>query len=257
MSARPFHGSQPLRSALRTHIGYGFKGGVSRRGTLRTLYRVMRDRQATATIRSSDHHEEPRRIGFAGGDEALVRALRSGHPGAPTELFDRYSADVQRVLAAVIGMDDELPDLLHEVFARALADIGKLDDPERLKPWLTSIAVFTARGCIRKRRRGRWLRFWAPETLPEVPTGEAPLEAREALAAIYRVLSKLPAQDRIAFSLRFVAGLELTEVAAACRVSLSSIKRRLARAEQRFLELAQRDPVLSERLSESVRWRSR
>jgi RNA polymerase sigma-70 factor (ECF subfamily) len=213
-------------------------------------------RQLKKAVQPWAGRSEPRRIGFAGGDAALVEALRSGHPGAPTELFDRYSAHIERVLAAVLGIDRELPDLLHEVFSKAFSDIDKLDNPERLGSWLTSIAVFTARGCIRRRRRGRWLRFWAPEELPDVPTGEAPLEAREALAAIYRVLDNLPTQERIVFSLRFVSGLELTDVARACRVSLSTIKRRLGRAEQLFLEAARRDPVLSERLEGSERWRS-
>jgi RNA polymerase sigma-70 factor, ECF subfamily len=219
----------------------------------------MKDPRAIAR-----HHDAPaseasaRRIGFAGDDAVLVRALLSGHPGAPAELFDRYGAHVERVLAAVLGVDDELPDLLHEVFARALADVGALDQPDRLRAWLTSIAVHTARGCIRRRRRGRWLRFWAPEELPEfrAPASEATLEAREALAAIYRILRELPEPERIAFSLRFIGGLELVDVAAACRTSLSSLKRRLARAEGRFMELARRDPALAERLGEGSRWRS-
>lgn len=226
---------------------------------LRTLLEKMKDPRAIARQREPRTREaSTRRIGFAGDDDVLVRALRSGHPGAPAELFDRYGRHVERVLAAVLGVDAELPDLVHEVFARALTDAGAIEQPERLRSWLTTIAVHTARGCIRSRRRSRWLRFWAPEELPEVdaPAGEATVEAREALAAVYRILGELPDPERIAFSLRFVAGLELTDVAAACRTSLSSLKRRLARAESRFVELARREPVLAERLGASTRWRS-
>lgn len=128
---------------------------------------------------------EVRHLSYSGDDETLAAALVSGHPGAPAALFDRYGANVQRTLASVLGIDDELSDLLHEVFARAFVDISKLDDPARLKAWLASIAVFTARGCIRQRRRRRWLRFWAPENLPELPENPAPHEAREALRATY------------------------------------------------------------------------
>lgn len=197
------------------------------------------------------------RIGFSGEDRALVAALVAGHPGAPAALFDRYGAHVQRVLASALGVDQELPDLLHEVFAQALGSVAKLEDPERLKAWLTRIAVFTARGCIRRRRRWRWIRFLEPTALRDVPDGPAPFEAREALAAIYDLLERLPTRDRLLLSLRLVGGMELTEVAAACGVSLATAKRHLARAEARFLELARSDPVLSERLEESPRWRQR
>ena len=74
-------------------------------------------------------------------DAALVSALRNGEPAARAELFDRYAAHAQRVLARVLGHDAELADLLHDVFARALTQIDRLEDPSALKAWLTMIAV--------------------------------------------------------------------------------------------------------------------
>jgi RNA polymerase sigma-70 factor (ECF subfamily) len=210
-----------------------------------------------ATAQREEAKAKVHQIGFSGDDGALVAALVDGHPGAPAALFDRYGSHVERVLASVIGIDPELPDLLHEVFARALAKVGTIEDPERLKAWITRIAVYTARGCIRRRKRGRWLRFWEPEMLKDLPDGPSPLEAREALAAIYDLLERLSTRDQLVFSLRFIGGLELTEVAVACGVSLATIKRHLAKAEGRFLELARHDPVLAERLEESPRWRQR
>jgi RNA polymerase sigma-70 factor (ECF subfamily) len=48
--------------------------------------------------------------------------------------------------------------------------------------------------------------------------------------------------------------MQLTEVAAACRVSLATVKRRLARAEKRFVDAAKDHPALSERLAHGGRW---
>ena len=45
--------------------------------------------------------------GFAGDDAALVAALRRGEPGAPAALYDRHAAYLRRVLARVLGVDDE------------------------------------------------------------------------------------------------------------------------------------------------------
>jgi RNA polymerase sigma-70 factor (ECF subfamily) len=188
-------------------------------------------------------------------DDALVGALREGHAAAKVELFDRYARHIERILARILGQDAELADLLHEVFARSLSAIETLEDPRALERWLTGIAVLTARECIRRRVRGRWLRFLSFDDLPEAEGVQPDDEGREALRATYAVLERLGADDRIAFALRYVEGLELTDVAAACHVSLNTIKRRLARAERRFSALAAREPSLTARLAKGARWK--
>jgi RNA polymerase sigma-70 factor (ECF subfamily) len=188
-------------------------------------------------------------------DSALVEALRNGHPAAKAEFFDRYARHVERILVRILGHERDLADLLHEVFARALAAHGTLRDPRALKPWLTGVAALTAREFIRRRARGRWLHFFADEALPEVESVPADEDAREALRATYAVLDRLGADERVAFALRYFEGMELTAVAAACDVSLNTIKRRLDRAERRFLALAEREPALESWLPERTRWK--
>lgn len=181
---------------------------------------------------------------FAGDDATLVAAIREGQVGCTAELFDRYGSHVQRVLANILGFDPELADLIQEVFARALASLHTLNDGAKLKAWLTSIAVFTARGCIRARTRRRWLGLATPSQLGQQPAPRVPEEVREALRATYEVLEQLPSNERIAFTLRYFHGLELTDLAEACGVSLATIKRRLARARLRFMALARHRPAL-------------
>ncbi len=194
---------------------------------------------------------------FPGDDAALVAALQRGDPGAPAALFDRHGEHVQRVLANVLGLDNDLPDLVHEVFARALKGIHGIREESHLKAWITRIAVFTARGHIRQRVRKRWLLFFAPEDLPEPPSTELAPETREALRSTYAVMDRMPADQRIAFSLRFVQGMKLKEVAQACDVSLATIKRRLSAAEKQFLKLARQEEALRPWIEEGRRWGSR
>ncbi len=179
-------------------------------------------------------------------DELLVLSLRAHHPDAGTQLFDRYAPHVRRVLVRVMGPDSEILDLVQDVFVTALESVNRLVDPKALRAWLTQIAVFTARAKIRRRVRGRILRFLPFSELPEPELPPADFEASEAMQAVYRVLDGLDTDQRIAFALRFVAGMELTEVAASCGVSLATIKRRLARAQTSFANLAEREPALAE-----------
>jgi RNA polymerase sigma-70 factor (ECF subfamily) len=194
-------------------------------------------------------------------DAALVEGLRAGHPTAMAEFHDRFARPVQRILWGILGPDQELSDLHHDVFVRALASLGKLRAPDALGGWVNTIAVHTAQACLEKRiSRRRWVGSASTETLPEASSSEpgAQLDAREALRAIHALLEQLCVEDRIAFALRHLDGFELTEVAEACQVSLATIKRRLSRAEEHFARLVASSPVLAEQIKgRDTRWNRR
>jgi RNA polymerase sigma-70 factor (ECF subfamily) len=159
---------------------------------------------------------------------------------------------VERVLRRVLGHErhTELADLLHEVFVQAMSSAHKLRDPGALRAWLQGIAVYTACRTIRYRKARRWLRFYGPEELPEQPSMDVPHEVREAFARTYAVLERMPAAERAVFSLRYVEGMQVDELARALDVSASTVKRRLGKAVQRFLRLARNDRVLAEWLGD-------
>jgi RNA polymerase sigma-70 factor (ECF subfamily) len=179
-------------------------------------------------------------------DAALVAALRAGRNDAKIALFERHAKHVQRVLARVLGSDPDLSDLIHDVFVAALTSLGKLEDPNALRSWLTKIAVFTAKGCIRRRVRRSFIRLHPDEELPHIPTEMTSPEISQALRCTYRILNELDADERIAFTLRFIDGMELAAIADACDVSLSTVKRRVARAQAKFTKLAQLEPALAD-----------
>lgn len=189
-------------------------------------------------------------------DHDLVQALRRGDSWAPTALVRKYHPKVERLVAGALGIDSELSDVVQDVFLSVLKNVHQLKDPAALPGWIASLAVFTARGQIRKRRRWRWIRFLAPEDVPEAPSAGHDHEGSATMRAVYQAIDTLPEDERMAFTLRFVAEMELTEVAAACRVSLATIKRRLSRAETRFAAAAGESSLLRERLSRSDRFTS-
>src|SRR5262249_13721280 len=186
------------------------------------------------------------RLHAAESDEALVAALRAGRPGAGQALFDVHGAYVRKVLLRVLGPDAEISDLVQDVFVVALESLSKLENPRALRGWLAQIAVFQARHYIRHRKQWRILRFFAPQDMPSGRVSSPDFEASEALRATYRLLAELSADEQVAFTLRFIEGMDLAEVATACDVSLATIKRRLARAEERFIKLAKQEPSLAE-----------
>lgn len=184
-------------------------------------------------------------------DARLVAALKAREPGAVEALLRRYGNHLRRVLTRVLGSDDtETPDVLQEVAVIAWQSIGRLSDPLALKAWLTQIAVFTARGLIRRRHRQRWLSFF--EELPERSVPWASPEMQEAARAVYRIFDRMPVDERIPFALRMLDGLELEATAEACGMSLATVRRRLVRAERRFHKMARQCDALLPWLDEIV-----
>jgi RNA polymerase sigma-70 factor (ECF subfamily) len=163
---------------------------------------------------------------------------------------------VQRILRKVLGPQPrlELPDLIHDVFVRALASVDQLREPGAMLAWLQMITLRVAYRALHAQKARRWLRFWEPLEVVELPAGAVDLDALEAYRRTYAVLDRMPAEERVVFALRHIDGMELSPLAVACGVSLATVKRRLVKAEQRFAAAAQRDPVLRPWLEEGHRW---
>lgn len=176
-------------------------------------------------------------------DAALVEAVLAGDDAARAAFFDRHAELVQRVLARMLGADSELEDLLHDVFVQAFGSLGGLRDPRAIRSWLVGVAAHTARRCIRRRQRGRWLSFFATSELPEPPSA-ASEDAHSELRTIQQLLSRLSVDEQRVFSLRWLEGMQVEEVAVACALSVSTTKRRLASAQRRFRAMASRHPEI-------------
>lgn len=185
------------------------------------------------------------RLPLPDSDAGLVGAVRAGHPDAHEELVRRCGPDVERILYRVLGPDSEMEDLAHEVFIAAFACLEQLREPKALRSWLVGIAVRKARKLIARRKRWSFMRNVAPTDLPEQVAATSSAEISEAFRSTYRIMSELPVDDRVAFALRHVDGMELTAVAEATDVSLATAKRRVARARRRFLQLAQKNDALA------------
>jgi RNA polymerase sigma-70 factor (ECF subfamily) len=180
-------------------------------------------------------------------DAALVKALQARESGSAELLFERYGPYVERLIVRTVGLDPEVPDLIQEVFARALEGIRSVRESWALKGWIGSVALFTARGYLRSRRiRRRWLSVFSSDEVPEPAAIVASPEVSRTLARTYAILDALPTDERIAFALRVIDRMELTEISEVTGVSLATVKRRITRAQELFWDKARRDPLLRE-----------
>jgi RNA polymerase sigma-70 factor (ECF subfamily) len=181
-------------------------------------------------------------------DAALVAAVRAGAPLAAARVWDRYASLSRRILRRVLGPSAEVEDALQEVFLRLFRDFDSLREPSALKSFLFGITLHVAAGELRRRRARRWLLLSEDGELPD---SERSLvvrhdEERQALFALYRILDRVDTKRRLVFVLRYVEGLELSELSLVLGCSLATTKRRVADAAERVCKLAARDPHLSQ-----------
>jgi RNA polymerase sigma-70 factor, ECF subfamily len=157
-------------------------------------------------------------------------------------LVETYRPYLTRVLSRQVGRDQELPDLLHDVFVAAFESIDRLQQPQALPGFLTQLAVNVARGHVRRCVQRRAL---VQGLTPSANQHRARLDhvASEAALAASELLAHLPLDQRVPLALRFLMEMELAEVAAACRLSIPTVKRRLAAARRRALRLATQPPA--------------
>lgn len=176
---------------------------------------------------------EVAREGFA----SLIEGFTAGRPGADREIVDRFKGHVRRLLTRMVGPGPDVEDLLQETMFRVFQRIGKVDPPDALPGYVTSVTVLVAREALRRRRRARWLSFFSSQDLAEIASRTGVEDVPEDVRAFYQAASKLPAQSQLCVTLRYVEGMALAEVAEATGVSLATAKRHLHRAEQEMVTL--------------------
>ena len=149
-------------------------------------------------------------------------------------LYLRYAPYVAAIGARMLGRDDELDDLVQDVFMHVLGGLGQLREPAAFKGWLAQITI---RGATRRLRK-RGLRRELPQELSCTQTVTP--EQRTLSREIYNQLDVLCPKSRVIWVLRHVEGEALHVIAERTGCSLSTVQRRLIEAqatlEDRFLQ---------------------
>ncbi|MBN1610851.1 MAG: sigma-70 family RNA polymerase sigma factor, partial [Polyangiaceae bacterium] len=149
----------------------------------------------------------------------------------PDKVYRRYAAYVAATAHRLLGGDHEVDDTVQEVFVIAVRGLKSVRDPEAVKGWLACIAVRVVRRRLRMRRARKFVGFDTPVPLDPADWAASP-EQRTLLLQVYRALESLPANERIAWTLRYLQGERLEDVAAQCGYSLATAKRRIAAASR-------------------------
>jgi RNA polymerase sigma-70 factor, ECF subfamily len=169
-------------------------------------------------------------------DEHLVARVRRSEAQAFELLYRRHAGFAFNLAVRIQGSAVDVEDVVHDAFLKARERLEDLRDSAAFRPWLGSIVVRLVRTRLRRRKLLAALGLTAPEPveIESIATPDADPEARALLAQVYALLQTLSADDRIAWTLRYVERHRLETVSVMMDCSLATAKRRIARV-QRFL----------------------
>ena len=145
-----------------------------------------------------------------------------------------------RVAYAVCGDAEAARDAVQGAWTIAWRRLPTLRDPAQVRAWLVAIAANEARQAVRK--RGHRTIVDISESLDAAP-GADPADGI-GIVDLARALAGLKPDDRALLALRFVAGLDSTEIAAQLGMSASGVRSRLSRLSSvsgRSSTMAERD----------------
>jgi RNA polymerase sigma-70 factor (ECF subfamily) len=170
-------------------------------------------------------------------DAELVLRVLKHDVNAFEALYRRHAGFALNLAVRIQGSSADVEDVVHDAFLRAHQRLAELRDAAAFRAWLGSIVVRIVRTRLRRRRLVALLGLAVPDPvdLDAVAAPDADPESRALLAQVYALLQSLPADDRIAWTLRHVERHRLESVADLTGCSLATAKRRIARA-QRYLD---------------------
>lgn len=163
-------------------------------------------------------------------DEGLAHQVAlavRGDEAAFTRIVRAHHDDMTRVCYVVCGDLDIADEAVQAAWSIAWRRLSTLRDPDRLRPWLISVAVNEARRLVKRRNR----RSVVEIDLASVEATEVAADPgrRATDLDLVNALARLPAEDRAMLALRYVAGFDSSELARLTGRSASGTRARLAR----------------------------
>ena len=151
-------------------------------------------------------------------------------------MFRAYSPYVAAIAWRLLARDDEIEDVVQEVFLRAVSGLREMRAPEAIKGWLAVVTVRVARRRLRARKVRTFFGFGSAIDYESLPSKDATAHDIAVLGEVHAALANVPVNKRIAWLLRYGAGESLEQISVACGRSLATTKRWIAEAQKHLEE---------------------
>jgi RNA polymerase sigma factor (sigma-70 family) len=159
----------------------------------------------------------------------VVAAIAAGDPAGLAEAYDRYAAPLYRFCRGMLPEPADAADVVQDTFVIAVPRMSALRDPQRLRPWLYTVA---RNECLRKLRSSSLQAPLeeAPEVSDEGADVEADVEKAELRALVRQALPGVAPAEQEVLELQLRHGLAADEMASVLGVSRNHAHALMSRA---------------------------
>ena len=176
---------------------------------------------------------------------ALIETARNGDLRSFSALVEIYQERAVHIAYSFLGNYEDARDMAQEAFVKAYESLQSFKAESRFYTWFYRILANTCKDFLRKKTVRQHLSFWFHRDGddPEDPWANVAGRTKNALEnladqelgdAIVKAMEKLPLQQRSTFSLRYLEGLSLEEIASTMGLSLGAVKANLWHAGQKM-----------------------
>jgi len=180
----------------------------------------------------------------------LIQGLREGDESAFRYLVDTYQNRVFNTAMGIVQNAEDAEDVAQEVFIQVFRSIGSFKAESKLSTWIYRITTTRSLDLLRsrksKKRFGFIQRLLGEDNEPaqEIPDFNHPgveLDRKENAARLFKVIGKLPENQKIAFTLHKLEDLSYQEVSEVMQTTVAAVESLMHRAKQNLRKLLEKE----------------
>ncbi len=166
-------------------------------------------------------------------EQRLVLLARTGDTEAFSELVSLFESKVYRAAYALAGNEHDARDLAQETFVRAFKGIGGFRGKCSFFTWLYRILLNSFKTWLRARSHMPKVvvsdrQSTTRQEQPGFGQSESHLASdRETIDRVYKAISALPDEQRMAVVMHCLEDMSYREIASAMRCSVGTVKSRI------------------------------
>ena len=173
-------------------------------------------------------------------EEELIKKLQQGEQEAFKKVIDLYQDMVYNTIISIVQNEADAEDITQEVFIQVYQSVGSFKGNAKFSTWLYRITI--AKSLDNEKRKRRKKRFAFIQRLFG-EDGEAQyhpvefnhpgviLDNKEKAGELFKAMQKIPDNQRIAFTLNKIEGLNNNEIAEVMNTTFYAVESLLARAK--------------------------
>ena len=184
-------------------------------------------------------------------EQELIERLKNGEEAAFKELVETHKDRVYNTALGIVQNAQDAEDVAQEVFIQVFRSIHSFKGDAKLSTWLYRIATTRSLDLLRskksKKRFGLIQRLFGDENEPvfDIPDFNHPgvaLEKKENAAKLFKAVTQLPDNQKIAFTLHKLEDLSYQEVSDVMKTTVPAVESLLHRAKLNLRKILEKQP---------------